>query len=109
MPFVSKPFHASRVSRCKRLTGALAVVVLCALTVACSDDDHAAGPDTISSTGHSADSGGNPSSTAPADPSANPVPAALTIQTPATPASDAGTALSAASPPLARPVIHTVD
>ncbi|WP_233848307.1 hypothetical protein [Paraburkholderia sp. HD33-4] len=103
MPLVSKP---NRAPRCKRLTGAVAVIALCALMGACSDDDPPAAPNTISSTEHSAaDPGDPPSATPPADSA----PPTLTIQTPAAPAFEAGTALSAASPPLASPVIHTVD
>ncbi|NUY01613.1 hypothetical protein G5S42_18355 [Paraburkholderia sp. JPY169] len=103
MPFVSKPVRAP----CrKRLTGAVTVIALCALAGACSNDDPPASTNTISSTEHSA---ANPGAPSIAQPPADFAPPTLTIQTPAAPASEAGTALSAASPPLARPVIHTVD
>ncbi len=103
MPFVSSPIHAPRR---KRLTGVVAVIALCALTGACSNDDPPASTNTISSTEHSAASPGDPSI---ATPPADSAPPTLTVQTPATPASEAGTALSVTSPPLASPVIHTVD
>ncbi|MBB5456792.1 hypothetical protein [Paraburkholderia sp. Cpub6] len=103
MPFVSKPI---RPPHRKRLTGAIAVIALCALAGACSDDAPPAGTNTISSTDHSAANPGDPSI---APPPADSAPPTLTIQTPAAPASEAGTALSATSPPLASPVIHTVD
>lgn len=101
MPFVSNPFRAPRR---KRLTGTVAVIVLCALVGACSNDDPPASTNSVSSTEHSANNPGVPSIAAPPADSAPP---ALTIQTPA--ASGAGTALSATAPPLASPVIHTVD
>ncbi|MGF6856994.1 hypothetical protein OKW29_005905 [Paraburkholderia sp. CI3] len=47
MSFVSKP---SRAPRRKRLTGAIAVIALCALAGACSDDAPPASTNTISST-----------------------------------------------------------
>ncbi|MBC8727378.1 hypothetical protein [Paraburkholderia sp. UCT2] len=103
MPFVSTPIRAPRR---KRLTGAIAVIALCALAGACSDDAPPASTNTISSTDHSAANPGDPSI---APPPADSAPPTLTIQTPAAPASGAGTALSATSPPLASPVIHTVD
>ncbi|MGF6411813.1 hypothetical protein OKW37_003483 [Paraburkholderia sp. MM5482-R2] len=103
MPFVSKPVHAPHR---KRLTSAIAVIALCALAGACSDDAPPAGTNTISSTDHSAANPGDPSI---APPPADSAPPTLTIQTPAAPASEAGTALSATSPPLVSPVIHTVD
>ncbi|MGF6608901.1 hypothetical protein OKW45_003823 [Paraburkholderia sp. WSM4175] len=103
MPFVSKPIRAPRR---KRLTGAIAVITLCALAGACSDDAPPAKTNTISSTEHPAANPGDPSI---APPPADSAPPTLTIQTPAAPASEAGTALSATSPPLASPVIHTVD
>ncbi|MGF6636685.1 hypothetical protein [Paraburkholderia sp. 35.1] len=108
MPFVSKPIRAPRR---KRLTGAIAVIALCALAGACSDDAPPAGTNTISSTDHFAANPGDPSIARPsiAPPPADSAPPTLTIQTPAAPASEAGTALSATSPPLASPVIHTVD
>jgi hypothetical protein len=97
MLVVSKPFRAPRR---KRLTGTVTVIALCALAGACSNDDPPASTNSISSTEHSATDSGDPSIAAPP---------ALTIQTPAAPASEAGTALSVTSPPLASPVIHTVD
>ncbi|OAJ58724.1 hypothetical protein A6V36_29635 [Paraburkholderia ginsengiterrae] len=107
MSVVSKPTFALR---CKRLAGVLAAVSLCALTGACSDDDKAQDSNTISSTKNQAGSG-NGAALLPTNPSsASATPAALTIQTPARPASSADPALSAAaSRPLATPVIHTVD
>ena len=103
MRLVSNP---SRAPRRKRLTCAVAVIALCALAGACSNDDSPANTNSISSTEQSAVPRGAPSIAAqPADAT----PPALTIQTPATPASAAGAALSATAPPLASPVIHTVD
>lgn len=108
MSVVSKPSIA--VYR-KRLAGVLAAVSLCMLLGACgNDDDKAPDTGTTSSTDGAGDNGGasqvlsaNPSSASPALP-------AVTIQTPALPASSADAALSAAaSTPLATPVIHTVD
>jgi len=107
MPFASKPFYALQR---KRLPSALAIIALCTLTAACSDDDRPAGTNALGSLGHSADSNGTSSFNAPAGSSADSAESAataLTIQTPARSASD--TALSAAVPPLASPVIHTVD
>jgi hypothetical protein len=103
MLVVSKPFRAPRR---KRLTGTVTVIALCALAGACSNDDPPASTNSISSTEHSATDSGDPSIAAPPADSAPP---ALTIQTPAAPASEAATALSLTSPPLASPVIHTVD
>jgi hypothetical protein len=95
----------------KRLAGALAAVSLCMLIGACGNDDGKT-PDThaLSSTESSAGEN-NASAVLSANPSAaSPAPAAVTIQTPALPASSADPALSAAaSAPLATPVIHTVD
>jgi len=108
MSVVSKPSIAFYR---KRLAGALAAVSLCMLLGACgNDDDKAPDTSTTSSTDAAGDNGGasqvlsaNPSSASPALP-------AVTIQTPALPASSADAALSAAaSTPLATPVIHTVD
>jgi hypothetical protein len=107
MSFVSKPFSALHR---KRLAIALVALPLSALIAACGNDD-AKAPDTgnASSAPNAADQGNtavlsaNPSS-------ASPSPAAVTIQSPALPASSADPALSAAaSTPLATPVIHTVD
>ncbi|HEX7912655.1 MAG TPA: hypothetical protein VF534_31815 [Paraburkholderia sp.] len=107
MSVVSKPAFALR---CKRLAGVLTAVSLCALTGACGDEDKAQDPNTISSTENQTSSG-NSAALLPTNPSsASATPAALTIQTPARPASSADPALSAASSaPLATPVIHTVD
>jgi hypothetical protein len=95
----------------KRLAGALAAVSLCMLLGACGNDDDKA-PDTRA-LGSTESPAGNSDAAAvlSANPSsASPAPAALTIQTPALPASSADPALSAAaSTPLAAPVIHTVD
>ncbi|CAD6513137.1 hypothetical protein LMG28727_00651 [Paraburkholderia kirstenboschensis] len=107
MSFVSKPFSALHR---KRLAIALMALPLSALIAACGNDDPKS-PDTgnASSAPNAADQGNtavlsaNPSS-------ASPSPAAVTIQSPALPASSADPALSAAaSTPLATPVIHTVD
>ncbi|NIF77634.1 hypothetical protein F3J20_09515 [Paraburkholderia sp. Cy-641] len=116
MPFVPK---LSRALPCKRLAPGLAhafaIVSLCALGTACSHDDPPADTSTLGSTTEQRAApndnsvGNNSFATAPP---ADPAPATLTIQTPATPASDVGTALSAADAsraPLASPVIHTVD
>lgn len=95
----------------KRLAAALAAVSLCMLLGACgNDDDQAPGTRAASST--ESPTGDNSTATVlSANPSsASPAPAALTIQSPALPASSADPALSAAaSTPLATPVIHTVD
>ena len=115
MSFVSKPTIALH---CKRLASALTVMSLCLLLGACSNDDDKA-PDTGAT--HSADSAvsdntndntnANPTAVLSANPaSVSPAPPALSIQTPARPASSADPALSSAAPaPLATPVIHTVD
>ena len=95
----------------KRLSAALAAVSLCVLLGACGNDDDKtpdtrAANSTVSSAGDS-----NAAAVLPANPSsASTAPAAVTIQTPALPASSADPALSAAaSTPLATPVIQTVD
>ena len=115
MSLVSKPFS---VLHRKRLAIALVALPLCALLGACGNDDPKA-PDTGSA--NSALSSAPDSSLNPTDngntaalsanpASASPSPAAVTIQSPALPASNADPALSAAaSTPLAAPVIHTVD
>ncbi|HYS67230.1 MAG TPA: hypothetical protein VEN30_25955 [Paraburkholderia sp.] len=108
MSVVSKPSIALHR---KRLAGALVAAALCALIGACSnDDDKAPDPSQASATGSSAGNG-NTSPVLSANPSsASLAPAAVTIQSPALPASSADPALSAAaSTPLAPPVIHTVD
>lgn len=108
MSVVSKP---SKALHCKRLAAALAAVSLCALIGACgNDDDRTPDPNTVSAT-ESPASDSTAAVVLTANPSsASPAPAALTIQTPALPASSADPALSAAaSTPLATPVIHTVD
>jgi hypothetical protein len=106
MPVVSKLAHALQ---CKRLTYALIAVSLCTLISACgNDNDNAADSSTLSSAHSPADHSNTPA-VLPANPSLS-APAALTIQTPALPASGADATLSAAaSAPLAAPVIHTVD
>jgi hypothetical protein len=110
MSAVSKP--APALLR-KRLTSVLIAASLCALLSACGNDDNAADASTLNSTNSIAESSSNTSAPAvlPTDPSAAaPAPTALTIQTPALPASEPGATLSAAAPaPLATPVIHTVD
>ncbi|MFM0648030.1 hypothetical protein PQR14_27245 [Paraburkholderia bryophila] len=115
MSCVSKPTAALHR---KRLAGVLIAVALCALTGACSDDDDKT-PDQATTSaadgasGPAANDNGADNSTAvlSANPaSVAPAPAALTIQSPALPASSTDPALSAAaSAPLAPPVIHTVD
>ncbi|NML29724.1 hypothetical protein [Paraburkholderia antibiotica] len=103
MPNVSKPFHAPRR---KRLASALALIALSASLGACGNDEQSADTATLRATEHPTATRFNASDSAtPADP-ASPT---LTIQTPAAPASDASTSLSATAPPLATPVIHTVD
>ena len=95
----------------KRLPGALAAASLCLLLGACgNDDDKAPGTSAVSST-ESPAGNSNTAVVLSANPySASPAPAALTIQTPALPASSTDPVLSAAaSAPLATPVIHTVD
>ncbi|MEW9587017.1 hypothetical protein [Paraburkholderia sp. DGU8] len=97
----------------KRLASAWIAASLCALVGACSNDatdDHAANPSTPGSADSLADHG-DTAAMASANPSqAESAPSALTIQTPALPASSTGPALSAtAAGPLATPVIHTVD
>lgn len=113
MSCVSKPTVALHR---KRLAGVLIAAALCALTAACSDDDDKTpDPATTSAdaSGPAANDNGADNSTAvlSANPaSVAPAPAALTIQSPALPASSTDPALSAAaSAPLAPPVIHTVD
>ncbi|MCC8394302.1 hypothetical protein LJ656_17030 [Paraburkholderia sp. MMS20-SJTR3] len=103
MPLVSKPFRAP--SR-KRLARALTLGVLCALAAGCGNDDKTNRTPTLSATEHSAANSFNGSGDAPPG---TPAPAILTIQTPAASSSDAGTALSATAPPLAPPMIHSVD
>ncbi|WCM18564.1 hypothetical protein NDK50_14025 [Paraburkholderia bryophila] len=113
MSCVSKPTIALHR---KRLVGVLIAVALCALTGACSDDDDKT-PDPATTSAAASDPAANDNgadnSTAvlSANPaSVAPAPAALTIQSPALPASSTDPALSAAaSAPLAPPVIHTVD
>jgi hypothetical protein len=107
MSVVSKPsiaFHR------KRLAAALAAASLCMLLGACGNDDKTPDAHAVSSTERSAGEG-DAAAVLSANPSAaSPAPAAVTIQTPARPASGADAALSAAaSTPLATPVIHTVD
>ncbi|HEY2604519.1 hypothetical protein P0D88_10425 [Paraburkholderia sp. RL18-103-BIB-C] len=110
MPSVWK---SSRALQRKRLASALIAASLCALISACSNDaadNHAANTGTPASADSLADHN-NTAAMASANPSeAESAPPALTIQTPALPASNTGAALStAATAPLATPVIHTVD
>ncbi|CAE6693723.1 hypothetical protein R69927_03519 [Paraburkholderia domus] len=108
MSVVSKPSIAFR---SKRLAGALAAVSLCVLLGACGNDDDKT-PDTrAAGSTDSSTSDSNTATALSANPSSvAPAPPAVTIQTPALPASSADPALSAAaSTPLATPVIHTVD
>jgi hypothetical protein len=108
MSVVSMPTAASLR---KRLAGALIATCLCGMLGACgNDDDPAPGTVAANATDQAADSG-NTSQILSANPSfVSPAPPALTIQTPALPASGDAPALSAAAPaPLAKPVIHTVD
>lgn len=89
----------------KRLAIAF-VLSSCMLLGAC-DDDKAPDARTASAIPASTNSSATDHSAAEVPPSTSP---ALTVQTPARPASSADTALSAgASAPLATPVIHTVD
>lgn len=99
----------------KRLASALITATLCMSIVACSNDDK---PDDAAATrSSSTDSPADNSNARNTQPAAqdnplaeSPAPAAVTIQTPALPASGSDAALSAAaSTPLATPVIHTVD
>ncbi|KAA1015891.1 hypothetical protein FVF58_00625 [Paraburkholderia panacisoli] len=97
----------------KRLASALIAASLCALIGACDNDatdDHATNTGTPGSADSLADHG-NPAAMASANSlQAESAPPALTIQTPALPASNTGAPLStAATAPLATPVIHTVD
>lgn len=111
MFFVWKPCIALQV---KRLAMALVVLPLVALIGACGNDDSKT-PDPGASSSNSNNSGNDSGNGNAAVLSANPAaelpsPAAVTIQSPALPASSADPALSAAaSTPLATPVIHTVD
>jgi hypothetical protein len=108
MSVVSKPSIA--IYR-KSLAGALAAVSLCMLLGACGNDDDKT-PDTraVGSTESSAGDSDTAAVLSANPSSVSPAPTAVTIQTPALPASSADPALSAAaSTPLATPVIHTVD
>ncbi|WP_025598851.1 hypothetical protein [Burkholderia sp. WSM2230] len=111
MFFVWKPCIALHA---KRLAIAFVALPLCPLISACGNDD-ARAPDTSAadSSGNGASSNSNAavlSANPSSAPSVLPSPAAVTIQSPALPASSADPALSAAaSTPLATPVIHTVD
>jgi hypothetical protein len=107
MSIVSKPSFAF----CrKRLAGALAAVSCCMLLGACgNDDDKTADTQSVSST-DSSTGDSNSAAVLSANPSVAPQSTAVTIQTPALPASSVDPALSAAtSTPLVTPVIHTVD
>ena len=96
----------------KRLAFALIATALCMSIVACCNDDK---PEDTSATTSSSTDGpaGNHNTSMSAQDTplaASSAPAAVTIQTPALPASGTDAALSAAaSTPLATPVIHTVD
>jgi len=108
MFFVWKPCIALHV---KRLAMALGVLPLVALIGACGNDDSKT-PDlgAANSTSNNNSGNGNPAVLSANPATALPSPAAVTIQSPAFPASNADAALSAAaSTPLATPVIHTVD
>ncbi|MFM0337658.1 hypothetical protein [Paraburkholderia fungorum] len=106
MPVVLKP--AAALHR-KRLAGALFAVSLCMLTACSNDDDKASDPRAAGSTNGTGQDNTFAQVLSATPPSASPPSPALTIQTPALPASSADTAQSSASPPLATPVIHTVD
>ncbi|WP_027212132.1 hypothetical protein [Burkholderia sp. WSM2232] len=107
MFFVWKPCIALHV---KRLAMALVVLPLVALIGACGNDDSKT-PDPGAASSTSNDSGNGNAAVLSANPAAVlPSSAAVTIQSPALPASSADPALSAAaSAPLATPVIHSVD
>lgn len=109
MFFVWKPCLASHV---KRLAMALVVLPLVALIGACGNDDgKTPDPGAASSTSNDSSNGNGNAAVLSANPATvSPSPVAVTIQSPALPASSADPALSAAgSTPLATPVIHTVD
>ncbi|MDR6493791.1 hypothetical protein ACTJLC_07330 [Paraburkholderia sp. 22099] len=96
----------------KRLAGVLVTASLCALIGACGDEgrDPSQAGAARRSDNASADNSNTPAVLSADPSSASPAPAAVTIQSPALPASSADPALSAAaSTPLAPPVIHTVD
>ena len=95
--------------RRKRLAGALFAVSLSMLTACSNDDDKASDPGTVGSTNGTGQDNTTAQVLSATPPSASAPSPALTIQTPALPASGADTALSSASEPLATPVIHTVD
>ncbi|CAD6537555.1 hypothetical protein LMG28140_03184 [Paraburkholderia metrosideri] len=112
MPVVSKPAPARKR---KRLAAVMIAASVCPLIGACGNDDQPTGTTTAnpSSSNSPAD---NPSAQMSAQDNplaASPVPAAVTILSPALPAlpaSGADAALSAAaSTPLATPIIHTAD
>jgi hypothetical protein len=92
---------------------ALVALSFCALTGGCGNDDAKAPVTSNVDSGQSPASNSNSAAVLSANPSsipATPPPAAVTIQSPALPASSVDAALSAAaSTPLATPVIHTVD
>ena len=111
MSFVWKPCIASHA---KRLAIALVTLPLCALLGACGNDDAKAPepgqPGLVDNSNASGGANGNPGALSANPSSVGPAPAAVTIQSPALPASNADPALSAAaSAPLATPVVHTVD
>ncbi|WP_186310846.1 hypothetical protein [Paraburkholderia sp. BCC1886] len=97
-------------SRRKRLAYMLIAIVSVTSLGACGNDDDktAAAPASLSAAVRPAD---NAATVLPAMPSADsPAPSALTIQSPAMPASGDDPGLSAAATaPLVTPVVHTVD
>ncbi|MEC5405922.1 hypothetical protein VOM14_10155 [Paraburkholderia sp. MPAMCS5] len=110
MSCMSKPFLALRR---KRLALMLVALPLCALISACGNDDaDAPHAGNVSPAAGSAQNS-NAAAVLSANPSsvtAVPSPAAVTIQSPALPASSADPAVPAAAlAPLATPVMHTVD
>ncbi|HEX7936893.1 MAG TPA: hypothetical protein VF573_27985 [Paraburkholderia sp.] len=110
MSCMSKPFLALRR---KRLAQVLVALPLSALIGACGNDE--ADAPRASNVSPAAGSAQNSNAAAvlsanPSSVSAVPSPAAVTIQSPALPASSADPAVSAAAlAPLATPVMHTVD
>ncbi|SDQ68964.1 hypothetical protein SAMN05443245_2365 [Paraburkholderia fungorum] len=96
----------------KRLAFALIAASLCMSIAACGNDDKPddAAATSSSSTDSPADNSSTQAATQDNPLAASSAPSAVTIQTPALPASGSDAALSAtASTPLATPVIHTVD
>ncbi|CAH2906942.1 MAG: hypothetical protein CPSOU_0790 [uncultured Paraburkholderia sp.] len=87
----------------------------CAVLVGACGNDDAKAPDggqpgLVDNTHANGKPNGNPGALSANPSSVAPAPAAVTVQSPALPASNADPALSAAaSAPLATPVVHTVD